>query len=157
MFQEARTLGAQTGVPAAAFYALGRSGTGPALQDMVDVSVDELRTSLSEAVADGIVASVSFGEVDAIVEHLANQIVEHALRPNRPGRSASLADVLVAADIPTESIARVLRRYQTRSGTTSEFWDSYAELEDAAEATPDSKPGDIEIAVRLASLIGAHP
>ena len=153
MFQEARALGKTTGVPAPAFYALGRNGTGPALEDLLDVSAEEIRTTLREAVAEGIVEPAPLEDLDSVVGRLADQIVEHAMRGTRS--NPGLTEVLAAADIPAETIECVLRRYQVRRGTVAEFWESFATADGAAEDLGDA--GEIETAVRLSSVVGADP
>ena len=94
---------------------MGRSGLGPSLDELVDVPIHELRTSIDEAIAEGIVDADRFSTPDALVDRLAEQIVEHATRADRQPAEPGLTEILSAADIPAETIERVLRQYQSRS------------------------------------------
>ena len=118
----ARALESDTGLPAPMFYAMGRSGLGPSLDELVDVPIHELRTSIDEAIAEGIVDADRFSTPDALVDRLAEQIVEHATRADRQPAEPGLTEILSAADIPAETIKRVLRQYQSRSLEVTEFW-----------------------------------
>ena len=126
MFQQARALENETGLPGPVFYALGRNGLGLDLEDLLDVPIHELRTAVEEAAADGIIDSAPLGNLDSLVEELAHQVVEHAIQPGRQPLGPGLGDVLVAADLPPDAIAHVLRRYQARAGDASDFWESFA-------------------------------
>jgi hypothetical protein len=156
LFQEARHLEQQTGVSAPVFYALGRSGTAPALDNLLDVPIHELRTTIEEAAADGVIDLESLGDVDTVVDRLAAQIVEHAMQPDQSGR-AGLGEVLAAAGIPSPTIAEVLRNYQKRTEGAAEFWESFAERSEAAEALPNGDATDVRQAVRVAEVVGPDP
>ena len=156
LFQEARHLEQQTGVPAPAFYALARGGIAPALDNLLDVPLHELRTTIEEAAADGAIDLESLGDVDTVVDRLAAQIVEHAIQPDQPGRG-NLGEVLAAAGIPPPTIAEVLCRYQKRTEGASEFWESLAERAEAAEAMPNGAASDVMRAVRVAEVVGPDP
>src|SRR5262245_25022046 len=114
MFQEARALERETGLPAPGFYALGRSGIDPSF-DLIDVPAAELRTTIVEAAADGIVDADALGDVDALVEQLARHALERSLRADAPRRFPGVLEVLEAADIPRDAIAHTLRKYQVRA------------------------------------------
>src|SRR5262245_38427811 len=109
LFQNARALESDTGLPAPMFYAMGRNGLGPSPDDLVDVPIHELRTTIEEAIADGIVDADQFTNLDSLVDQLAQQIIEYATRTDRQSVEPGLAEILSAADIPAETITRVLR------------------------------------------------
>src|SRR6185295_10273790 len=79
LFQQSRALEAATGVPAPAYYALGRSGMSIELEDLLDVPLSELRTTIEEAAATGIVDRAPLGNVEQLVEQMAHHIVERGL------------------------------------------------------------------------------
>ena len=108
LFQEARSLGQQTGVPAPVFYALGRDGSVPTLDELLGVPIYELRTAIEEAAADGVIDLEPLGDVHAVVDRLAAQIVEHATQAAPDG--SGLGDVLAASGIQPEIISEVLYR-----------------------------------------------
>lgn len=152
MLQQARALAAKTGAPAEAFYALARTGTGSGLDDLLEVSIPELRTTLEEAAADGIIDPAALGHVESTVEQLARQVVDHAVRSADAELAEGLPAVLAAADIPRETIARIVEQYQARTGTIAEFWESFFERDGDSEAAGETS--EIELAVRLGSLVG---
>ena len=156
LFQEARALEQQTGVPAPVFYALGRSGTAPALDELLDVPIHELRTTIAEAAADGVIDLEPLGDVNSVVIRLARQIVEQAVQLDTNERGG-LNEVLAAAGIPPSTIGDVLRRYQARAEGASDFWDSFGERSEAAEALPDGTASDVLQAVRVAEVLGPDP
>ena len=157
MLQQARTLGDQTSLPPAIFYALGRSGTGASLDDLVDVPIDELRTTIQEAAAAGIIDSSLLADSDAVVERLAREVVDQAIRPGREAPLPGLAEILGAADIPREAIEHTLRRYQKRGDGAADFWSSFGEADGAAEAIGNDTSRDIRTAVQLSGLVGPDP
>jgi hypothetical protein len=157
MLQEARTLAAETGIPAPVFYAFGRSGMGTELEDLLEVPIHELRTTLDEAIAGGIIDAAPLGEVESTVEQLANLIVEHALRPDAQSLYPGLGEVLATANAPPDAIRNVLRSYQQRSESPSEFWESFAETNESAEGVGDDAAHEMELAVRLSTVVGPDP
>jgi hypothetical protein len=156
LFQEALALERDTGVPAPVFYALGRGGAMPTLDHLLEVPVHELRTTIEEAAADGVIDLERIGDLDAVVDRLAAQIVEHAMQPDR-GVRGQLGDVLAAAGIPAPTIAAVLRQYHTRTTDASEFWASFAEGSEVAETMPGGGAHDVLEAVRVADIVGPDP
>jgi hypothetical protein len=156
LLQRAHALESETGLPAPVFYVVGRSGVGPALEDLVDVPIHELRTTIDEAVADGIVEADRLGDVESLVGELAQRVVEQAIRTDREPQEPGLADILAAADIPPDTIARVLRQYQTRSPEVTEFWDSWIESHDAEEVGEETAR-EIEVAIGLGDVLGPDP
>ncbi|HEY3500880.1 MAG TPA: hypothetical protein VGK73_39580, partial [Polyangiaceae bacterium] len=54
LFQQARKLGAETGLPAPLFYSLGQAGLPTVLEELIEVPLHELETTLEEAVAAGV-------------------------------------------------------------------------------------------------------
>ena len=157
LFKQARALEGETALPGSAFYALGRGGLGLEAEDLVDVPVHELRTTVEEAVAAGVVDAEALGEMDALVERLARHVVDEAVRPGREARSPGLAEVLAAADLPPATIAGVLARYQQRTGTTVEFWEGFTESGATAEGLDEGTAREVAAAVRLGELIGPDP
>ena len=155
MFQQARALGAETSVPAPAFYALGRSGAGLNLEDLLDVPLHELRTTLEEAAAIGIVESSALGDLDSVVQQLADQIVERAIRADAQPLCPGFGDVLATADLPPETISRLLHRYQARSGSASDFWASFTESGNQ-EVSPEEAE-QIGVAIELSTVVGPDP
>jgi hypothetical protein len=155
MFQEAQALGVDTGLPAPMFYALGRSGMGMSLEDLQDVPIHELRTTVEEAAAHGVVGREILDNLESLVEQLAHQIVEHGSRPGGP--RSGLGEVLAAADLPSEAIEQVLGRYQTRRGSASEFWESFTASGEMAEGLGDDTAREIRTAVRLSEVVGPEP
>ena len=154
LLQHSRVLARETGVPGEVFYALGRSGMEVALEALLDTPRHELRTTLEEAVADRIIDPRSLGSLDTAVEQLAGAIVDHAVR--EPAGS-ELAAVLAAADIPRESMARVLRQYQDRDVGGWPPWEVSRASEQPAEAAGEAFDPEVVIAVRLGELVGADP
>jgi hypothetical protein len=156
LFQSARALESDTGLPAPMFYAMGRNGLGPSLDDFVDVPIHELRTTIEEAIAEGIVDADQFSDLDSLVDQLAQQILEHATRADRPPAEPGLTEVLSAADIPTETIKQVLRQYQSRAPEVTEFWDTWSETSEA-EDLGDGTAGEVKVAIRLGEVLGPDP
>ncbi len=157
LFQSARALENETAIPAPMYYALGRSGLSLAPEDLLDVPVHELRSTIEEALADGIVDSETLGDPAALADRLAARVVEDATRPGREPAQPGLAEVLAAADLPPETIASVLRRYQARAGTAAEFWESFATGSETAEGVDDETAPEVEVAVRLGEVLGPDP
>src|SRR5262249_49124032 len=157
LYQQARAFGAGTDIPAPVYYALGRTGTGPALDDLLDVSLDELRTTLDEAAADGIIDRAALDNDDTLIERLAGQIVDHAMSRTDGDLRPGLREILAAADIPPDAIARVLRRYHAPRGTAADFWDAFPTAEGASEDLGGTDANDVAMAVRLSVLVGADP
>src|SRR5262245_30497233 len=153
-FQRARALDAATAVPAPAYYALGRSGMSLQLEDLLDVPMHELRTTIDEAAAVGIVDRATLGNVDTIVEQIAHHIVEHGLRPDARALYPGLGEVLTTANLPRDTLAGILRTYQTRTGSPSDFWASFTESAGAAEGVGDDVAREMEVAVRLSTIVG---
>ena len=156
LFHDARSLEQQTGVPSPVFYALGRTGTAPSLDDLVDVPVSELHTTIVEAIADGLIDREPLGDLHDVVERLASQIVEHAVQSDDPDRGG-LVQVLAAADIPPAMISDTLRAYQARTTSPSEFWDTYGQTSESDEARADASGSDVLQAVRVAEVLGPDP
>jgi hypothetical protein len=157
MFQRARALQSETGLPGSVFYALGRSGMGLAVEDLLDVPIYELRTTIEEAAANGIVDSDLIGNLDSLVEQLAHHVVEHAIRTDRQPASPGLNEVLAAADLPAGTIAHVPRSYQARESGAAEFWESLTEAGELTEALGDETAREVETAVRLGAVLGPEP
>ncbi len=156
LFQQARALESDTGLPASMFYALGRGGAGLTLEELVDVPIHGLRTAVEEAAADGIVDAELLENLDSHVEQLARHVVERATCPDRQPLQYGVAEILEAADIPPRTIAHVLRTYQARSGEASEFWESLGETIEA-EGVDDGVAREIEVAVQLGEVLGPDP
>ena len=156
LLQRARALEGETGLPAPLFYAMGRNGVGPALDDLVDVPIHELRTTIDEAVANGIVEADRLGDTDSLVEELAQRVVERAIGDDRAPQEAGLAEILAAADIPPETMKHVLRQYQTRSPDVTDFWESWSTNTDAEEIG-DEAVREIDVALRLGEVLGPDP
>jgi hypothetical protein len=154
MLQEARALASDTGLPAPAFYALRRNGMGDTLEDLLEVPLHELRTTLDEAAADGIIDSGSLGNIDALVPELGERIIGRAMRPDAQALRPGLGEVLAAADLPPDAVAQVLRRYQARTGTASDFWQSFTEAQGTAEGVDEEVGREVELAVRLSTIVG---
>ena len=158
LFQQARALGEETGVPASAFYALGRSGIGPGARRSARRAVDELRPRSRRRPRPASSTPEALGDLDALADRLAGQVVEHATRAGRERRSPGLAEVLAAADLPPDTIAQVLRRYQARTGTAAEFWGVLRRGErDRRGIGGRARCATIEAAVRLGELVGTGP
>ena len=155
LLQQARALESDTGLPAPMFYAMGRSGLGPSLDELVDVPIHELRTTIDEAIAEGIVDADRFSTPDALIDRLAEQIVEHATRADRQPAEPGLTEILSAADIPAETIKRVLRQYQTRSPKVTEFWESWSTTSEAEDLGDDAR--EVEVAIELGEVLGPDP
>jgi receptor-binding and translocation channel-forming TcA subunit of Tc toxin/ABC toxin-like protein/neuraminidase-like protein/PA14 domain-containing protein len=153
LFERSRALEDDTGLPASMFYAMGRSGLGTSLDDLVEVPIHELRTTLHEAIADRIVDAEPLGNVDALVDQLGHQVIEHAVRADREPAEPGLQEILAAADLPQDTITRVLRQYQSRSGDVSTFWDAWGENGEA-EALGEDNVREIGIAIRLGEVLG---
>ena len=92
---------------------------------------------------------------DALVDRLAEQIVEHATRADRQPAEPGLTEILSAADIPAETIKRVLRQYQTRSADVTEFWDSWSTTSEAEDLGDDAR--EVEVAIELGEVLGPDP
>ena len=157
MFQHARALETSTGIPAPAFFALARTGMPIELEELLDVPVHELRTTLDEAVAGGIIEAAPLGDVEALVEQLAHHILERAMDPEAQALCPGLGEVLATADLPPDAIAQVLRRYQRRTGSASDFWASFTGTNGAAEDVGDPVAREMELAVRLSTIVGPDP
>ncbi|MFA5908776.1 MAG: neuraminidase-like domain-containing protein [Vicinamibacterales bacterium] len=157
LLQQSRALARDTGVPAEAFYALGRNGMDVSLGELLDAPRHELRTTLEEAVADRIIDGRSLGSIEATVEQLSSAIIDHAIGAEHDSEGSDLAAILAAADIPRESIAQVLRRYQDRSVGGWPPWEISGPPDESAEAAGEALDPDVEIAVRLSELVGADP
>ena len=159
LLHDARSLEQQTGVPAPVFYALGRSGNTPSLDDLVDVPMAELHTTIEEAIADGLIDREPVGDLHAVVDRLATQIVEHAVQSDDHDRGG-LVQVLAAAAIPPATISDTLRAYQARTAGASEFWETYGQTSDSGEALSDqsgSEVLEVRQAVRVAEVLGPDP
>ena len=144
LFQQARALESDTGLPAPLFYALGRSGTGPALEELLDVPMHELRTTVEEAVADGIVDAEPLGDLDSLVERLAHQVVDHATR-------ADLAPPRYWAGRDPCGCGHSLGHHRAGPAEVpgalqdaSEFWESFGETAEA-ESVDDDTARDIQV------------
>jgi hypothetical protein len=158
VLQQARAREQQTGVPAPVFYALGRSGLGLDLEDLIDLPARELRTTVEEAVADGIIGEATLIDLDASLERLSEQLVDHALDPERPSMRPALGDILAAAGLPPERIRPVLDRYHARDGGGVEFWDDLVSSGPAAaEGLDEQTIAEMDLAVRAGGLLGPNP
>ncbi len=157
LFQRARALESETGLPGPMYYALGRSGLRLSSEDLLDLPVHELRTTLEEALGDGIVDADALGDPSELSERLAAHVLEDALRPGREGGQPGLVEVLAAADLPTEAIEHVLQRYQGRTGPAAEFWESFASGDETAESLGDEATREVQVAVRLGEVLGVDP
>ena len=80
------------------FYALGRDGSVPTLDELLGVPIYELRTAIEEAAADGVIYLEPLGDVHAVVDWLAAQIVEHATQAAPDG--SGLGYLLAASANP---------------------------------------------------------
>ena len=156
LFQEARSLGQQTGVPAPVFYALGRDGSVPTLDELLDVPIYELRTAIEEAAADGVIDLEPLGDVHAVVDRLAAKIVEHATQAAPDG--SGLGDVLAASGIQPEIISEVLCTYHRRvPGANRSSGRSFGDGGEAAEGLPDGSAQEVSQAVRVSEVLGRIP
>jgi hypothetical protein len=158
ILQEARALEQQTGVPAPVCYALGRAGLGLELEDLIDVPARELRTTVEEAAADGIVGQTTLADLDASADLLGQRLVEHALDPERPSMRPALGDILASAGLSREQIRPVLDRYRARPGSSVEFWDDLvAGGGQPAEGLDEQTLAEMDLAVRAGGLLGPDP
>ena len=156
LFQVSRELERETDIPAAAFYALGRSGAGPELDDLIDVPVHELRSTLEDAVREGIIEAASLGDVEVLSTRLAERILEQAVSEDREASEPGIADVLAAADLPTEVVRGVLQRYQSRTGEDEAFWESFSQSPEAETIGEDALQ-QVEAALELGEVLGPDP
>ena len=79
MLQRTRVLESQTGVPAELFYAIGHCGMSLELAELVDVSVEELRTTIKEAVARRVVGGNVLENLEPMLDRLAACVAETAV------------------------------------------------------------------------------
>ena len=156
LFQLSRELEHETAIPAPAFYALGRSGASPELDDLIDMPIDELRATLEDAVDEGIVDAEALGDVEATVTRLAEQIIDRAMAEDREAVEPGIAEVLTAADVPRDVAAAVLRRYQSRIGDGKPFWESFGESPDA-EALDEDTRQQVQLALEVGDVLGPDP
>ncbi len=152
MFQQAHALGKDAELPPPIFYALQRGGAPAAPGDWIDVPVHELRTTITEAAADGIVDGESIADVDAAVDRLADYVVDRALRD--PATRPVLADVLAAADLPDETIDAALRMYQKRPAGATEFWESLGEDAESTGGLDAADAREVREAIKVSEMIG---
>jgi hypothetical protein len=158
LFRQARALEAETGLPGALFYGLGRAGLGMTFESLADVSLHVLRTTIEEAAADGITCSTLLPDLDRLLERLASEVVDHVLRADRvPVQAGRLGDVLSAAGLPAETVRRVLRSHQAWTGPPAELWDSLTEGDDTTEGIDEGAGREAKLAVDLADLLGPDP
>jgi hypothetical protein len=159
LVQKARALEQETGVPAPIFYALGRGGLGIALEDLIDVPLAELRTTIEEAAADRIIDGALLSDLDTSLERLGSLIIDHALDPDRPGSRPGLGDILASAGLSPAMVRPVLERYQLRSGDGVDFWDGLmAGAGDGfSEGLDEQALEEMDLGVRLAGLVGPDP
>ena len=100
----------------------------------IDVPIHELRTTIEEAVADGIVdAARCSATSSALVERLADARSSSTRVDPAGSRGRDSGEVLAAADLPPRRSQQVLRRYQARTVSASEFWESFTAVGETAE------------------------
>ncbi|HEX8109972.1 MAG TPA: hypothetical protein VF516_19710, partial [Kofleriaceae bacterium] len=158
LFRQARALEAETGLPGALFYGLGRGGLGMTLESLADVPLHVVETTIKEAVADGVTCQTLLPDLDPLLERLASEVVDHVLRADRaPVPAGRLGDVLSAAGLPGETVRRVLRSHQSWTGPAAEFWDSLTEGDSTAEGLDEDAGRETRLAVELADLLGPDP
>src|SRR5436305_14883488 len=75
------------------------------------------------------------------------------VQPLCPG----FGQVLATADLPPDTIAHVLRKYQARAGSASDFWASFTAGSNAAEGVGDDVAREMESTVRLSTVVGPDP
>lgn len=154
LLQRARALGAETDLPPAVFYALGRSGLSPELADLADASLGALRLAADEAVDSGIVDGAALDDPGPLLEAVAARALDAALA-SRGTSEPGLGDVLAAADLPEETIHDVLHAWQHREAD-DEFWESFGEGDGEGEAE-DPRAPEVRVAVELAGIVGVDP
>ena len=141
-------LEAETRVPAPAYYGLGRSGLPLALEELYDVSEEELSTTLAEAVASGWIEPLE--DLDGVVGRLSQQLVEHALQPRAGAATPGLGAALGAAPLPVEERRDALAWYRARAGELGESSDG--------GGNPESRPaplrGELLERLELGAVLG---
>jgi hypothetical protein len=157
LLQQARLLEAENGLPGALFYGLGRCGLPLALEDLAEVPLAQLRTTVEEAVAGGITCREILPGLEATLDRLGERVVDRLLEPGRQAVRPGLAEVLAAAELPSDATRRLLRRYQARAGDAGAFWQELAGGEDLGEAIDQPDRRRLEATVELAGLLGADP
>ncbi|MEP6918856.1 MAG: hypothetical protein ABJC89_24665, partial [Acidobacteriota bacterium] len=60
-------------------------------------------------------------------------------------------------DLPPDAIAQVLRRYQRRTGSASDFWASFTDTTGSEEGFGGDVAREMELAVQLSTLVGPDP
>ncbi len=154
LLYRAQQLEAQTGLPGALFYALGRGRLPIEPHELVDLPVAELRVTIEEAVADGTVGADLLEDLDAVLEQLSLRGIDTLLEGGASLLGGGLATILASADLPTETMRHVLRRYQRRSGGVAELWESLAHGDAEHEALDPSVGNELRLAVELGGLVG---
>ena len=139
------------------FYALGRSGVSLERKTCSRCPRTSCAARSSEALAEGIVDAAELGDPGELAERLGARVVEDVVRPGREPHQPGLVDVLAAADLPSETIANVLRSYRARPATAEEFWESFAAGGETAEGVDEETAREVEVAVRLGEVLGVDP
>lgn len=157
LLQSARQNEGRTGISAQLFYALGSRGLPLELEDLIDVPLVELRTTVEEAVADEIVDRSVLEGIDQTLQELGEKIVTSVLETRHPSMRSGLGEALAYADLTVDVKRHVLKRYQSRSGTAGEFWESLGQQDDVNEDLEEGVRRELEMAVELVSLVGPDP
>jgi hypothetical protein len=157
LLQQARLLEAETALPGALFYGLGRCGLPLTLEDLAEVPLLQLRTTVEEAVAGGIACQEILPGLPVALDRLAEVVIDRLLEPGRQAVRPGLAEVLAAADLSPAATRGLLRRYQARTGDAGVFWQELTGAADPDEAIAEADRQRLESTIELASLLGADP
>lgn len=154
LLRQSRALAAETGLPGELFYALGHNGP-PALAEIADAPIHELRTAVEEAVSSRIVGAGLLEDLDPMLGQLAERAVESAMEADGGSMRSGLAEVLASAGLPHDTIRTVLRRSQRRIGdeTLGESLSGGGEGE--GEALGEDVRNEVELAVEVGGIVGA--
>jgi hypothetical protein len=163
LLRRARGLEDDTGLPGSLFYGLGSAGLPLALPELAEVPRSELRATIEAAVAAGTACSSLLPDLDFMLEQLAVQ----AVGATDAGQRSALGEILAAADLPPETIHRVVSRYHDRPAGVGDFWRAMTEEADGAGdgAPDDARDGklddamsaDVARAAELGALFGPDP
>ncbi len=152
LLRAARALAAQTGLDEAIFFALGELGLPMRPEALVDIPTVELRGALEDAVEGGVVPA--FADLEATVEALADTAVESLLGEHDVPMDWGIAEGLAQADLPSDALRELLRGYQRRTGTVTEFWDELSDGDDAQEEGGFSVHREARLAIEITALVG---
>ena len=160
LLRQARALEAETTLPAAVFYALGRKTLRISLEDLVGVPQSHLRTSLREAVAERFIDRSLLDDLEPLLQALKERVLDHSVHPERDPATPGLYDILGAADVSPETMRRIFERMHAHEGGIGNLGEVYSEdgeSEALSEGLDESEAREVDVALELGDLIGPDP